>query len=149
MSVISYNNVVFFLLGDSPASEFYVPTFWNPENRLLASCALQYCYHHSVVTTRLTSQWPGSVILSQTHSLCWEYIHSLGHYECYWHKQKMLSGACVASNLTNLLLHLWASKLKVLNKMFLGREPHQGVKVRQHFRDWLHPCVPWTWRQSQ
>jgi hypothetical protein len=30
VSVISYlKNVVCFLLGNSPASEFYVPTFWN------------------------------------------------------------------------------------------------------------------------
>jgi len=26
--------VVFFLLGDSPASEFYVPTFWNTLNSI-------------------------------------------------------------------------------------------------------------------
>jgi len=114
--------------------------------RLHASCARQYCCHYSA---RLTSQWPGSAILFQTHSLCWEYIHRLGHYEHYWHEQKMLSGACVASTLTILPLHLCASKLKVLHKLFLGRELCQGVKVLQRFRDWLHPHVPWTWGQSQ
>lgn len=102
--------------------------------RLLASCAPQYCCHQSVVTATLTStQWPGSVILFQTHSLCWEYIHRLGHNERYWHEQKMLGVACVASTLTILPLRVCSSKLKVL----------------QHFRDWLHPCVSWTWGQSQ
>ena len=118
--------------------------------RLLASCAPQYCCHHSAITTaRLTSQLPGSVILFQTHSLCWEYIHGLGHLEHYWHEQKMPIGACVASTLTILPSHLCASKLKVLHKKFLGTELHQGVKVLWRFRDWLHPCVTWTWGQSQ
>jgi hypothetical protein len=31
-------NVVFFLLGDSPASEYYVPIFWNIVFHLHRSC---------------------------------------------------------------------------------------------------------------
>ena len=39
-------NVVFFLLGDSPASEFYVPTFRNTLFHLLKWCKQDECLHH-------------------------------------------------------------------------------------------------------
>jgi len=37
-ALLKEEHVVFFLLGDSPASEFYVPTFWNALFQLHGRC---------------------------------------------------------------------------------------------------------------
>ena len=46
-------HVVFFLVGDSPASEFYVPTFWDTLFRLHARCKCPTYIAHEDGTDRV------------------------------------------------------------------------------------------------
>lgn len=110
----------------------------------------QYCCHHSVVTARLTSQWPDSVILFQTHSLCWEYIRRLSHNERYWHEEKILGGACVASTLYYLAIaHLCPQVESTLT--FQGLTPflcplNMGTESVTETLEYLHTL---TWLSAQ
>jgi hypothetical protein len=81
-------------------------------------------------------------------------IHSFDAATCVSHEQQVSSGSdalhlspsalghnMCTSKLCIVHISLQAFAVTEFNKMFLSRQPCQGVRVLQCFRDWFHPLL--------